>query len=120
MFENDVVVSVLVVAVPLLIGKFFAYCKDELKKRELERYTDAVEALEVGVHDAWSRFGRAWKTARLDNKLSEEERRRLNGVALSMAEKVGGEKGIDIAETIGRKTVPLLMRKIIERRKGGQ
>lgn len=120
MFNNDVIVSILAMAVPLLIGKFFAYLRAELKKHKLERYTDSVEALEVGVHDAWERFGRAWKAARLDGKLSEEERRRLNGVALSTAEKVGAEKGIDIAQEIGRKTLPLLMRKIIERRKSGQ
>ena len=125
LFESELFASVALVAVPWLVARAFTWVKAELRRRRAERYTAAVEALEVGVHEAWERFGRAWKRARagsggkLTGKLSDEEREHLRTIAREVAEQVGGARGVDVRKTLGERALGLLIKKIVERRKRG-
>lgn len=123
--SGELFMTVAMVAVPWLIARAFAWWRAEAAEREDERYAKAVEALETGVHEAWERFGRAWKAARSGGKLSEgklsaEERGRLRTVAREVAVEVGRDEGVDVVAALGRRAIGGLIRRIVERRKRGE
>ncbi len=118
--SSELFMTAALVAVPLMLARAFAWWRAEIEDIEDERYAKAVGALEVGVHEAWERFGRAWKGAHSDGKLTDEERTRLRTVAREVAVEVGREKGIDVISALGRRAISGLIRRIVERRKRGE
>jgi hypothetical protein len=119
LFESELFMSVALAVVPWAVARAFAWWRAEAARREDERYPRAVQALEVGVHEAWERYGRAWKHARADGKLTDDERARLRSCAVEAAAEVGREEGLELAKVLGRRAVNALVRKIVERRKAG-
>ena len=114
---SEVVLAVVMVAVPFLLGKAFSWWKQRIAKLEDENYSHAVEALEVGVLEAWEKLGKQMKAAHSDGKFDAEERAKLKDYAVSVAKQVAEERGLDVLKIIGARTVPLIIRKIVERRK---
>ena len=114
----EVLVLLVLFVVPIFIAKVFAWWKARADVAVDKEYMNAVEALETGVHEAWERFGKEWKGARADGKLSQDERERLRTVAKEVAVEVGKEEGLDVLKIIGVRKIPLLIRKIVASRKG--
>ncbi len=113
----EILVIVIVPVVAFLIARAFAWWKARLDQKEDKNYRDAVEALEVGVLEAWESIGRTYRLARLDGKLDATERMKLREYAIATAKDVAKEKGLDVLKIIGKRTVPLIIRKIVEARK---
>lgn len=113
----DVLATVVIVAVPIFLAKAFAWWKAREGVAEDKAYSQAIEALEVGVDEAWTRFGKEWKIARKDGKYSDEEKDRLRTVAREVAVEVGREEGLDVLKIIGKRKIALLLRKIVASRK---
>ncbi len=118
--SGELFMTVALVAVPVLIARAFAWWRTRAERAEDERYAQAVEALEVGVQEAWERFGRAWKGAHSDGKLTDDERTRLRTVAREAAVEAGREAGIDVIAALGKRAIGALIRRIVERRKRGE
>ncbi|MHC5054692.1 MAG: hypothetical protein ACYTKD_08240 [Planctomycetota bacterium] len=130
--SSELFVTAALVAVPWLIARAFAWWRAEARRRSGERYLKAIEALETGVQEAWERFGRAWKAARIEAKpagaggetskrrFSDDERERLRTVAREVAVEAGREKGVDVVAELGRRAIGGLIRRIVERRKRGR
>ncbi len=118
--SSELFMTAALVAVPWMLARAFAWWRAEIEHLDDERYAGAVEALETGVHEAWERFGRAWKGAHSDGKLTDEERGRLRTVAREVAVEAGREKGVDVIAQLGRRAINGLIRKIVERRKRGE
>ena len=122
---GELFASVALVAVPWLVAKLFGWWKVECRRRGDADHARSVEALEVGVDEAWERFGREWKHARQGSagkpagKLSDEEREHLRTVARDVAVDVGRGKGLDVLKVLGVRAIGTLIRKIVERRKRG-
>jgi len=116
---SDVVMSVALVAVPLIVGRAFAWWKAECRRGGEEARARAVEALEVGVNEAWEAYGRQWKAARADGKLSDEARAGLRKFASETAIEVGRARGVDVLKTLGEQAIGSLIRGIVDRRKRG-
>jgi hypothetical protein len=55
---SEVTATVLVVVVPYLLARAFAWWVARAKARGDEEYALAVQALEIGVKEAWRKFGR--------------------------------------------------------------
>jgi hypothetical protein len=117
--SSELFMSLALVLVPWGLARLFAWWRAERRVREDEVYAAAVEALEVGVGEAWERFGRAWKHAHADGKLTDEERERLRSVARETAVALGREDGLDVLKVLGERAIKTLIRKIVERRKRG-
>ena len=117
--SGELFMTVALVAVPVLIARAFAWWRARARRAGDERYSQAVEALETGVQEAWERFGRAWKAAHSDGKLTDDERTRLRTVAREAAVEVGRDSGVDVAAALGKRAIGGLIRKIVERRKRG-
>ena len=127
--QSDFFASVALVLVPWGLARLFAWWKAECRRKGEADYEAAVGALKVGVDEAWERFGREWKHARLSataqagsgssGKLTDEEREKLRTVAREVAVEVGREKGLDVLKTVGTHALGTLIRKIVERRKRG-
>jgi hypothetical protein len=118
--SGELFMTVALVAVPVLVARAFAWWRGEAERHDDERYAAAVEALEVGVHEAWERFGRAWKGAHSDGKLTDDERGRLRTVAREVAVEAGRDAGVDVVAALGKRAIGALIRKIVERRKRGE
>ena len=110
--------SLALVVVPWLLGRAFAWWKTECRKKRDEEEARAVRALEVGVNEAWESFGRNWKAAQADGKLSAEERESLRKHAREVALDVARGEGLDLAKHFGERALKLLIRKVVEGRKG--
>jgi len=117
---SELFMSLAVVFVPWAAARLFAWWKEECRRRSDERYAQAVEALEIGVHEAWERFGREWKRAHEDGKFTPEERAQLRDCARAVAVEVGREKGLDVLRVLGERAISSLVRRIVERRKRGE
>jgi hypothetical protein len=123
---GELFASVALVAVPWLVAKLFGWWKAECRRKGDADHAGAVEALEVGVDEAWERFGREWKHARASSsdeptgKLSDEEREHLRTVARDVAVEVGRGKGLDVLKVIGVRALGTLIKKIVQRRKRGR
>jgi len=118
--SSELFMTVAMVAVPWMVARAFAWWREEIEHLEDERYAAAVEALEVGVDEAWERFGRAWKAAHSDGKFSDDEREHLRTVARDVAVEVGRDSGVDVMAALGRRAISALVRRIVERRKSGE
>lgn len=110
--------SLALVVVPWLIGRAFTWWKTECRRKRDEEEARAVRALEVGVNEAWESFGHSWKAAHADGKLSAEERESLRKHAREVALEVASGEGFDLAKLFGQRAVKLLIRKVVEGRKG--
>ena len=115
---GELFASLALVVVPWVVAKLFAWWKAECRRTADADYAGAVEALEVGVDEAWERFGREWKRAR-PGKLTDEEREHLRTVARDVAVEVGREKGLDVLKVLGVRALGTLIKRIVERRKRG-
>jgi len=118
--SSELFMTVAMVAVPWMVARAFAWWRGEVERLDDERYSAAVEALEVGVGEAWERFGRAWKAARSDGKFTDDEREQLRTVARDVAVEVGRDSGVDVMAALGRRAISALIRRIVERRKRGE
>ena len=118
--SSELFMSVALVAMPWMLARAFAWWRGEAARLEDERYAKAVEALETGVHEAWESFGREWKAAHSDGKLTVDERERLRTVAREVAVEVGRDSGVDVLAAVGRRCLGVLIKKIVERRKRGE
>lgn len=114
---SELFMSLALVVVPWGIARAFAWWRAESERRGDAEYARAVEALEVGVDEAWEKFGREWKHARADGKLSEEERGDLRTLAREVAVEVGRDEGLDVLKILGARALKLVIGKIVERRK---
>lgn len=77
----------------------------------------ALDALEAGVQKAWDDIVKDMKTKSADGKLTAEERREAFEYAVSQAKRIGAEHGLDVVKTLGANMIPMLVKKIIDRRK---
>jgi len=118
--SSELFMTVAMVAVPWMVARAFAWWRGEIEHLEDERYAAAVEALEVGVDEAWERFGRAWRAAHSDGKFTDDEREHLRTVARDVAVEVRRERGVDVMAALGRRAISALIRRIVERRKSGE
>jgi hypothetical protein len=132
--SSELFVTAALVGVPWMIARAFAWWRAEAMRRSGERYVKAIEALETGVQEAWERFGRAWKAARVSGetadgeatdgkapaKFSDDEREHLRTVAREVAVEAGRERGVDVIAELGSRAIGGLIRKIVERRKRGR
>ncbi len=116
---GELFASIALVAVPWLVAKLFGWWKAECRRKGDADHARAVEALEVGVDEAWERFGREWKHARSGNKLTDEEREHLRTVARDVAVEVGRGKGLDVLKVLGVRAIGTLIKGIVARRKRG-
>ena len=123
---GELFASVALVAVPWLVAKLFGWWKAECRRKGDADHARAVEALEVGVDEAWERFGREWKHARVSasaqagsGKFSDEEREHLRTVARDVAVEVGRGKGLDVLKVLGVRAIGTLIKGIVARRKRG-
>jgi hypothetical protein len=131
---GELFASLALVVVPWGVAKLFGWWKAECRRKGDADYTRSVEALEVGVDEAWERFGREWKHARVSaageessgsngeptGKLTDEEREHLRTVARDVAVEVGRGKGLDVLKVLGVRAIGTLIRRIVERRKRGE
>jgi hypothetical protein len=114
---SEVIILALIYVVPLFIGKAFAWWKARENVKTDTAYSTAVEALEVGVNDAWERWGRALKAAHADGKFTDIEREDLRTKAKDIGIEVGREQGVDLLKVLGERSIALLIRKIVAARK---
>ncbi len=116
---SELFASLALIVVPWGIARLFAWWKAECRRAGDADYARAVEALEIGVDEAWERFGREWKRARADGKLADDEREHLRTVAREVAVDVGRDEGFDVLKLLGGRALKTLIRKIVARRKNG-
>lgn len=114
---SELTATILVLVVPFLLGKAFAWWVARAKAKGDEKYTRAVEALEVGVDEAWQKLGRKWKEAHDDGKFTDSEKQLLREKAKDVAWEVAREQGLDVAKVVGRRALDLVIKKIVQARK---
>ncbi len=115
--ESELVKTIALVAVPYLLGRLFAWWKDQCRLKRDERRLHALEALEAGVAAAWETYGRKWKAASADGKLADSERAELRTFARETAVEVGREEGLDALKALGEGLVDSVIAKIVRGRK---
>jgi len=115
---SELAMAVLLVGAPYLLAKLLGWLGAKAAQLEDERVNVAVGALEQGVHEAWEDFGRHWKAAHEDGKFTDRERADLRMKAVTIAKDVGAEQGVDVVKELGRYGLGLLVKKIVDRRKG--
>lgn len=119
LFGSELFMSLALVFVPWGLARVFAWWKEHCRRLQDERYAKAVEAFEIGVHEAWEKFGRQWKHAHADGKFTDEERAQLRDYARSVAVELGRREGLDVLRIVGERAAACLIRRIVERRKAG-
>lgn len=94
----------------------------ELRSRRTERLREiAIEALEVGVHEAWERRGKEWKRdirgVVAGPKLTEDQKAKLREIAITVAQAQTHRHGVDLNEVLDGPTIAMLLRDIVDARK---
>lgn len=118
--ESELFLSLCLVLVPWMLGKLFRSLVQWARSKRDEGIEKALLALEAGVDEAWELFGRAWKKARADGKLSQKEREDLRKCARELALGVGKSRGVDVLKLLGERTLRVFIRRIVEARKSGK
>ena len=113
----EVLSEIVIVVVGIVLLKAFAWWRAHASVAGDKAYSHAVEALETGVHEAWLKFGKLYKAARKDGKMSVEEKDELRAFAKAAAVEIGKEQGLDVVKIIGKRAIPLLISKIVKSRK---
>ena len=93
---------------------------DFMRSRRVERYDEAVRALESGVEKTYDVYVRHIKEARTDGKLTSRERRAARDRATQYAVDCARDRGVDLIETLGRDYLPVLITRIVRELKGAK
>lgn len=110
---NEHSVELLLALVSAVVGMVYRWKVSKEARRSV-----AVQALEVGIHHAWEDLGRALKEKAKDGKYSAEERSDLYDKAVMHARAIAKKEGVSIISELGRYYIPVLVREIINKRKG--
>ena len=103
--------SLLGLALTWLVGKL------ALKVHASQAEQEAIEALRVGVGDAWEQIGRQIKDARADGKFTDAEREQLRAHALAVAKEVAKGPGLKLLTTMGKERAGAIISRIVNREK---
>lgn len=99
-----------------LVAMLFGIVKrlNTVKRWQLTR---AITALEAGVRVTYEEYVRAIKDASMDGKLTDAERQEAMRRTLDRARQFAAEDGFDLLKLYAKEYLPVLVDKIIFRRK---
>lgn len=102
-----------------LLGGVWTWFKTSEWGRVLrqDRYREALQALEAAVDVTYREYVAAIKAARVDGKLTAEERREARSRARLKAIQIARERGIDLLQTLGRDQIEVWIAKLVKRLK---
>jgi hypothetical protein len=116
--NNQLVVTLVALAVPVIIAKVYAWLKKEARESGNAEYVKAVEALKVGVEDAWNSHVKEWKAKAEGGKLTQDQKDKAQHTALSVARNVAKDVGINLDKALGGKlTIAMKIAEIVRARK---
>lgn len=90
------------------------------KAGEDKAKADAVLALEAGVNQAWEEFVKNAREAAKDGKLTKSEKESARNLAIQHAKAVAAGPGLKMLNTWGRPVLDSLIKKIVNKFKGGK
>lgn len=86
---------------------------DCLARRRHDRHTIALMAIEAGVEHSFQTYVKAIKAARGDGKLTHQERKHAQALALNTAIRVGRAQGINVVRELGREFLPVWISRMV-------
>jgi len=72
-----------------------------------DRHNTALMAVEAGVEHSFQTYVKAIKSARVDRKLTGEERKHARALALETAVRIGRAQGVNVTQELGREFLPV-------------
>ena len=101
------------------IGGLWALFKSSgfLVRCRNQRYRRAILTLEAAAEETYRTYVRAIKEARVDGKLTDEERDQARRLALGRAVELGRTQGIDLLQELGEAYLNLHLTRLVQRLK---
>ena len=112
---NVMVIDAVVIAVGGLLTWAFAKWKAKLDKDS--KLAKTIDALEIAVNETWEELAKKYKKASEDHTLTDEEKAECREYAITRAQTILKDSGIDLLAVYSKPMIEWVIGKIVRKRK---